>query len=338
MDCLNNLIGIRGGCTEADAPISGLYLNDLTGITVNRAEAAIDEERESGLALLRDKLSQAESEIEATLRTHLSNKMELQSLVDSDIIGFPKEDMPTMASEAYYKGIQIRIDDISHSELHINNIRLQAQSSGDIDIKVFDLITNKLLDTITITTVADEVTELPVNKKYKPFNRRINLLFAYDATSTGSYEATVYAGKAGCCGANKGWYQCRYGSSIYTRAAKVGIGSQKINRNLTSLTYSPGLSINYSLVCSAEPLICTLAQALAVPIRYKAASLVLLEMMHSPRLNALITLNRESHEELLTMYEIKYQESIDSILKNISLPKDACYKCTPAVASRIHIP
>ena len=44
MSCWNNVIGIRGLCDPAVEPISGLYINDLTGISLADLDSGVNEE------------------------------------------------------------------------------------------------------------------------------------------------------------------------------------------------------------------------------------------------------------------------------------------------------
>lgn len=333
MNCLNNLVGIKGGCEDETA---SLFINDLAGINVQAADAAISSEYQSGFELLRTKRTLAIEAIRNDIRQFLSGKIKLDSLIDSDIIGYYKDNLPTYASEAgYYKGTQLRIDEASHSELFVSSVRFQSQSTGDVTVHVFDLITGKEIDTYTIECVADEVTELVVNKTYQPFNKRLNLFFAVDPTA--AYESTAYHGSSICCGALAGFYRCG-GNMAYTRTAKIATSGTLINSNLESISTTAGLSLTYSLVCSAEPLICQLAGALGWPLLHRWGMEVMRELKFSKRLNSIVSLYAKDHAELLSEYEMEYSKSMDNLFRNIRMPNDRCYRCEPKTRATTLIP
>lgn len=336
--CLDNIIGIRGLCSDTENQ-GCLWLNDLPGITIANANAAINSEQESGFALLQQKKVLAIETVKANARAFFANKMRLDSLIDSDVLGRYDQDMPTEAAAATYKGIQIRSDNYHHAELIISSIRLQAQATGTVTVKVFDLLTGKEVDSIDIACIANEITEKVVNLVYKPFNKRFNLLFAYDATAVAAYETKAYYGRAACCGAFSGYYQC--GCSPYylsTRAASIGLATQKINTNITAATSTGGLSLTYSMVCSIEPLLCQVAPAIALPLLHKWGQLAMEEFVYSKRLNSVITLNKENHKELWGLYEQRYSESMSQFFENMLLPKDPCYNCSPKVRATTVVP
>jgi hypothetical protein len=336
ISCFTNLVGLRPG--YGTTPTSNLYLSQLTGITIKAADAATNEEQQSGFALLQEKIDFAGEHVKADIRAFLQDKMKLDNLIESDTVGQYKDDMATVASEAgQYKGVQLRFEDYGHAELHINSISLYVQTSGDIDVKIFDLVTGTLLDTISVTAVANEIVEVLVNKVYKAKHRRLNLFIGYNAT-VASYATTTYYGSVcSSCGGNASFYRCR-DLHMYLRAVKVPTAGAVQNTNLTAITNTAGLSVTYSLVCSAEGLMCNLANALAFAIQHKAGSLIMEELVFSKRLNSIVTLHGKDHRELADMYDARYESAMDKLLKNITLPKDICYRCDSRVNVRTRIP
>lgn len=333
MECLNNLIGIRGDGNTA--PFSGLYLNDLTGITIESADAAISAEVQSGFQLLRDKISFAQQAIKAEMRNFLQGSLRAENLIEADNIGYYEDDMEVLTADpGNYRGIQIQSDDCKHAELVVNSLSFRAQSSGDVTVKVFDLITGKELESITVAALADEIVTTQVNRSYKATSKKLNLLFVYDA-ATESYKTNTYAGKAICCGSQAGMYS---NTQLYFRGASIAASAMKTHKNVSSLSHTSGLSLSYSLQCTAEPLICSIASILAYPILYKAASLIMMEYRYSRRLNSIISLHGKDHEALREEYELAYTESMQNIMKNLRMPHDICYSCQERVKHRTHIP
>jgi hypothetical protein len=105
MNCLDNVIGIDKKCTPT-TPSSGLYIQDLPGITLKVANAAANEETISGIRLIEDKISFAQNALLSHLRMHFANKLNVKSIIENDTIGFYQRDLTSVALEAgKYKGI-----------------------------------------------------------------------------------------------------------------------------------------------------------------------------------------------------------------------------------------
>ena len=61
----DNLIGIRGLCSAGTPPISGLYINDLTGIGLRDLDSGVDEEDKTAYTLIERKIDQAANMLKA---------------------------------------------------------------------------------------------------------------------------------------------------------------------------------------------------------------------------------------------------------------------------------
>ncbi len=129
-----------------------------------------------------------------------------------------------------------------------------------------------------------------------------------------------------------------FSNYIYVRSAKIGTADAKIRANVNSLETTGGLSINYSLQCSFDEYLCSIANLIAMPIAYKAGALAMLEMKHSKRLTGAVTIYGKSHEELYNYYESEHQKMMEEVLLNMSIPNSFCFECTPRVKSVVSIP
>src|SRR6185369_7861854 len=94
-------------------------------------------------------------------------KFKASSLLDDSRIGHFNDNLKMIAGDGNLKGINI---DLCNSEsflnLFISEMSLQVDKTGDVNILVYDLIQNKLLDTLTIACVANEVSTIYPAKEY----------------------------------------------------------------------------------------------------------------------------------------------------------------------------
>jgi hypothetical protein len=155
MNCLDNVIGIDRKCTPV-TPSSGLYIQDLPGISLKIANAAIDEETVSGISLIEEKISFAQNAILAQLRNSLANKVRVKSIIENDTIGYYQNNLQPIPLEAgKYKGIKASINNYPHLDFFIGKIYLQLNAVVTTNILIIDLMTGEILDTLPITTTAN---------------------------------------------------------------------------------------------------------------------------------------------------------------------------------------
>lgn len=336
MDCLTNLVGIKGDCGTPTTPSANLWLNDLPAITIKSSNAAVNAEQESGYDLLSQKLAFADNIIEQDVRAHLAPYISLSSIVDNDVIGKYQDDLPLVSSESgRYKGIQIKIDEYPYLSLFVSSIRLQLTSAITTDILVFDLISGKQIDSFEITSVADEITEVIVNKSYKATRQKLNLLFVYDAGVASARKSTAYGTSSGCSTCRGNW-DYNYASF---RGASIGTGATKTNVNVSAENSTAGMSLTYSLSCDIEPFICSISSLLGMPKLYLTGSLVMQEYIFSDRLNHIVTVQKEDHKALQMEYSNEYMSRMGALLENMKLPKDGlCFRCDPPIRKRVQVP
>lgn len=340
LPCLNNLVGIKGSCSDTAGPYQ-YYVNQLDGISIEAAEAAIDKEKESGFALLQEKIELAQDAMAIELSGFFADKIRLDSLIDEDIIGMYSDNMPAQAPEAYYKGVQLRMMGAANAEVFISSVRLFCQTTGAVTVKIIDLITGKTVNTFSIDAVAGEIVEKVINFKFPIFSKWLNLAVVYDASAIQSVQSHPYLGRANCntCGIFANMFKCGgIGHYSYTRGIKLPLAGTLSQEKIIATPNTSGLSLTYSLVCSPEPLLCKLAPALAWPLLHKAGMFILDAMRFSKRLNSIVSLYKSEHKELSALYQMRYEASMDDIFKNIRMPDDICFRCEPKTKAVTAIP
>jgi hypothetical protein len=320
MNCLDNVIGIDRKCTPV-TPSSGLYIQDLPGISLKIANAAIDEETVSGISLIEEKISFAQNAILAQLRNSLANKVRVKSIIENDTIGYYQNNLQPIPLEAgKYKGIKASINNYPHLDFFIGKIYLQLNA----------VVTT---NTLPITTTANIPTAVIVNKSYSAKRQKQALLICIDSEVAGSYKTNVTASKCSSC--SDSGYSNKYISFSGSQISKV---SQKIESNLESNNGTNGLSIEYSLNCSLENFLCTMGNQLAWALLHKVGSELMRELKYSRRLNSIVVLDREDNEKMLEDFEAEYMASMSAIINNIKVPNDICFECNSRIRQTTVIP
>lgn len=334
VECLENLIGIRGyNCGADTVPDSVYYINDLAGIGIKEADAAMDSEVKNGYELLLQKINIAGDLIANNMRTYFNPRYKGGSIIGQHTIGKWRNDRSTSAAAATYLiGKNFYMTNSPYLEFNIGKVGLMVDYTGDVDVFVYDIIANKLLDTITVACVAGVPSYVDTSKVYKTWGQKLNLFIGY-AADFASYKTNMTSGDCITC---RGYgYSNPY---INVDSAKVLIADDKIEANLDPNSNNDGLSITYSINCTFEPFICTNKILLAEAIWYKAGALVAEEMKFSKRFNSVVTLYKTDATELITNYEAKSMMALNTVLQNMRLPDNVCFDCNKKVKLSLGLP
>lgn len=333
MDCFDNLIGIHRQCTPV-TPSSSLYIQDLQGITLKVANAAIDEETISGLAMIQGRMTHAQNAISALIRNQVSSKLRVNSILNNDTVGYYKENMTVVTAEAgKLKGITVKANQYPYLEFYISNLYLKLASAVTTNIYVYDLMSDTLLDTIPITTAAKTPTAVTLNKGYLTKKQRLHLFIGIDAGVANTYGTNLMS--EGCHSCNGGVYSNRY---VSFSGASIGSADQKIDSNISSNSGTNGLSFEYSLNCSVEPFICSMGNQIAWAYLHKSGAEIMKYIIASGRQNSIVNLDKKTHEELRDEWEAVYMDSMTALLNNMKIPNDICFSCNSKIRKTVSIP
>ncbi len=330
-DCFDNIIGINKLCTP-ESPVSGLYIQDLPGITLQIADAATDEETASGVALIREKIEIAKKTISQDAIEFLLPKVKTNSLIGSDTIGTYKEDLEKATAEPLYlTGKKIKIQNYPYIEFYLESISIKLDAAVTSNIYIYDLLTNTILDTIPFTSVVGVPVQVYVKKSYKTNGQVLSLAILYDSNLAGSYKTTLHA--TGCNNCSSG-YSNRY---VSFNDVRILSANQKIESNIVTGNTN-GLSFNYSINCSIDSFICKMAKLFAWALLHKTGAELMRELQFSKRLNSIVIIDKKDHIELRQEFDNEYAKSMTRIFQNIRIPSDVCFECNQKVKTVVRIP
>jgi hypothetical protein len=262
--CFQNLVGITDTCN----PPSGLSLKQI-GITTKEVGDFINSDYESAEELIEDKIDLATKKVSDRITNHLSEFMRSSSVIESARLGFPQDNLQ-LVTGGDLRGIRIELkNETSFLDLFISSLSLQVNYTGQVSIYVFDLMQNKLIDTLSMNAVSGELSHLVVNKTYPSTRRKLNLAFVYDASSISSYKTYIKQGYCSTCTGSS--YDAGINNYIKAGGIKVVSASVKTYENTTSIDNTAGMSLIYSLQCNPTEWLCSFSNLMAMPIAYKTA-------------------------------------------------------------------
>jgi len=238
------------------------------------------------------------------------------------------------------KGINVEFCNYdSYVDLYVSEISLQLNFSGAATVKVYDLLTNTLLDTIAITTVAGEIISVYPAKTYASKRKKLNVIFVVESPNPVDNYLTQLSGTGNCSSCGNDTYKNSY---LYARAITIDKNATKIKQNLSYQSDTGGISVVYSLVCNHQDWLCTIAQRIAIPLAYKTAAELMNyceDVSSTERVNTFTFANGDKIKERIEKYERKFAIAMDDAVKSIKLPSDRkCFVCNETQTNRIVLP
>lgn len=339
LTCFKDIITLRGTCND-ETSASNFFINDV-GISQEELDSIVTKDYTSSLDFFEKKRDFAIRYIIQNIHNHFQDKYKANSVLRSGRIGFGKENLPIISGIAgTMKGIHVEVcNQSSFVDLFVSSISLQLNFTGNVDIKVYDLFENKLLDTIPISAIAEQIITVYPNKTYKSLRRESDIIFVYDTTGIDSIQTTTTVNGCTDCGGGGGSFN-QLNSYTRARSVKVSITDTKIENNIDGSNDTGGMSLIYSLNCNHEEWLCAISNSLGMPILYKTAVEIMEFALHnSTRLNTETLLDADKIKERLDLYEFRFKESMENLMKNIKLPKDEkCFECRQMSKHEIILP
>jgi hypothetical protein len=328
MNCLNNYIGLRG--CGSTAPSSGLYINDLPGISIKQLVALTNEEEATYIDLWNMIQRRSEQRFSLDVREQMTKSYRIKNLLQSINLGNNIQAPIVNSTSADYLGFTIEmVEDVDYeyvpsplASIHVQELRYYATEivfNPTIDIKIFDLFTNEELFSYTLTKQLGWNT-IPVNKTFHN-NYAVNswsVYCCYDAANEGSYaplDIPLYHSTPTCC-------------DVRLR------GGINISNNYTYTSDTYGLSGQFSIVCNWDSIVCQNKTIFARAYWYLLGIELITEQLYSNKLNRFTTIDLNRANELRKEYQIEYMKSLEQIAYGFKLDCDCCLECSGAVQVR----
>ncbi len=330
MECFKDLIQVRDLC-NAPAPKSSIYIDDV-GVSLADIESFITNQYATAADYFQARSEHAVREMTNTIYNYFQGQYLATSLVDSHRLGVYNGTQTLKTGSNNYRGIQMSFNQSdTFFNVSIGEISLLVDATTTIDVEVWDLIQNKLLDSITINTVAGQISTVYLQKQYASAKQPLNLFIGYDA-NVDSYYTPIKSGL--CCGK----IAC---SNSYVSAFGVEVDGPMYDDNTTGLNHTSGLSVVYDVACDHQSWMCSHAANLALPLAYKTAEILVADAAYNTsgeRSTNHHTINLDQLKERHGFYVNKYKEIMGNWLANMQLPNNRCFQCNTPVRHRIMLP
>lgn len=338
MECLRGYIGIKW--KGAEVPDSGLYINQLPGISLKSIDSLANAEQIDFLGVWDDVETRSLKRLQTAITNYFGRKYQLVQINESLALPtYHSEDANLVTNPAaQYRGFTFDLGwyGSTLARIHIETLRLYmiAPKTGLV-IKFFEVIDNNIayeIDSMTVDCVAGWNT-IKVQKNYDVFK----IFVGYDAADITSpfmpLNGILNGGP---------WYGLYYnwGTPISPYQGILrGALSDNPYGGLTEDGNIYGLSGYVSTVCKFDGIVCNTKEVFTNILWYMLGAELMVERIYSDRLNRYTTIDLKRAEMLREEFENRLAHEMEATLDGIELTTwDGCIKCNDLVRLEHSLP
>ena len=338
MNCLQDYISIQ--YPGAVTPDSGLYVNQLPGISLKGIDKIANEEQVTFAGVWADVQQRSLKKFITSITNYFAKKFQLRTVHEAVQLpnAYLHQTQNQTPAAAEYRGITWDLGWRASplASIHIEELQiylLATQSS--VTFKVFEVIDiNNVneLDTLTLTGGVVGWNTLKVNKDYKAWK----VFICYDATTIDSIWMPL----------NRGYDMLENQQSlvnwVYYSPCQMwlyGANSSNPYANLVEGNNTYGLSGKISTVCTFDAIICGNKEKFATALWYALGAELMTERIFSDRLNRYTTIDLARAKELRDYFQQTSENELATTLDGIhNIPQDCCLDCNGQVKIMTSIP
>lgn len=327
MQCLNNYIGINW--CNATLPASGLYVNDLPGLTLKSIDKTASDEQATFIQVWQQVQKRALRMLGSAIVSGFNSRYRINQVYQLFDLGkrtILTTQQTTPASES--RGIEIALNSNASllQVIYVQQVSLYLKAAQTVTIQVHDTF-GALLDTFEVDGTQGWNT-VSIDKLYTDTDK---VLISYNAATTESPILLINENLAAdnltdCTGI------CDSRATIrgikFTDTADITYGNNAY-----------GLSVVATIKCDYGNLVCRNKQVFANALWYLLGAEVLTERIHSDRLNRYTTIDAKKALELRDEFYAQYKAELGVALSTIQLnPTDYCLDCNQPVTLQTNLP
>lgn len=316
MNCLTDYIGLRGCSTTT--PPSGLYVNDLPGISLKQIVSLTNEEEKTYLELWDMIQRRAQNRFSLDVREQMGKAYKIKSINQGISVPGYSTGTGTTTVDAEY-GFTIEYDTMDTgyvpsplSFIHVQKVDIYVENSGNYTLIIRDIDSGAIIYSSATQFCNIGLNTFEVNTTFNNVARLFGGISLDNGTTYTSIKAPAITGE--CCGAlSRGaWYD---GSFHYTQELY-------------------GVCATYTIGCSWDGLICLNKNIFSRAYWYLLGIEVLTEVIYSTKLNQFTTVNLQKANDLRTEYQVEYMKSLTQVAEGMNLDCDCCLECSQSVQLR----
>lgn len=356
-DCYESIVGLtRSTCEcygeipeDASDSLSGLYIDELVGLSFIQAQTNCDNNNDLFQSLKRSR-DNAISAFQADTNALLLQNFRQRRQNFYGGIGRVQDNNTTLVDGDLY-GVRMYCDNVKGGVLYIKQIGTLFKQTGQVELSVYnnlgDLVATKTLNTTANTHQQNTVDlELPLHSDY---TEHLEYFFVYQ------YQDVLVpkVNDVKCsCGAFKPKYDCSHPyfgkqhETTYGWADWLMVGGLHFTTlpdftdvsctGLTTNNLMYGLTFNVELRCKIDSVLCDqqldfegnpLAGAMAIAIQNKSGEILGNWILQSGNLNRFTLIGAEQLMADVANFKATYEQMIQYIVQSVDITQNDCLAC-----------
>ena len=329
MQCLENLVGLRGAC--ADITSTAFVFTDPHVTKRELADLIDQQDYPQGVDyFFQDLRRQAALEVVAGVNAAFAERYLARTVIQTTGIGDYGDTLTATTGAALLKGVRLfRPYELPNVAYRITRVGFMGQYTGMVTVQFIDGITGQVLGTVDVDAVDGVPTYVEVNDLY-----RVRVLHVcYDATGIDAYKTTT-GYESTCFTCPDHWAV----NGVFSAMAFTAPLATPLVR--TTVTDMGGLLIDVSMECDSESWLCSIKQQLAMPMLWKVCELAMGYGANvSGRSNTATVRDAEKLAARQMMFNERYQAAFEAALKQAQVPNDPqCFVCKRSSRIAVSIP
>jgi hypothetical protein len=333
--CFGDIIGTTSD-TNSD---SGLFITDLEA--VETIYSLIDNNGVSDEVNLENKLLNARRIAILRLQSDLTTlMMRYAKALDGykGVIGATKS--AAALHENGKSGVRLLCKSIKDADLILTGVTLTFSQTGQVRLYLASNYSDDIIDLGLFNVIANKpvFTEFQLGEYIQPYVMSMSEDSIGERVEYYIYHENTLAPidtKIDCASCSKFYFDNRnpifklYGYKQYLNVA--GYNGEIGSLSHRGSNQSKGIQLHVDIRCNTYKAICNesidflrnpMAMSYATAVQYKAASVVVWDLIRSPKLNRILMSDMETFKDAASYYERKYNDMVKYISKNMPIMSD----------------
>jgi len=335
MECLKDYIGLRWA--NGAEPVSGLYVNDLPGISIKSIDKTANDEQVTFFEVWESIQRRALQRFTTDVQNRFSTRYNLRRVTENTTWNKQVDTNTNQtAASAEYRGFDIQMGvpqlQVSNFQgwvspmqvINVQTVYIYLKEAKTIPLKFFSIINGFATEVYSKSvTGAAGWNEVQVNRDFYDV---MHLFVAYDGSDIESPYLPL------------DWTYDYFYSSVFitswdASSRIMACKSTLVDAGvLTYLNNTYGMAGIVSVRCKYEGIICKNKSVISTALWYLMGAELLADRIYTDRLNRYTTIDREIAKQLRAEFEERYNVELQLALDGINIQvSDPCIDCNGQV-------
>lgn len=316
-NCFENYITLEGLSPEIN-PRSGLYVNDLPGVTLAMFSGLMNEDH-SDTQEYWDKLyKRSVVNFIDEVSSRMYQEFYVEKVIDSQRSGVFNKPFALNDSSEEQAGVQLELIKTKYSTTEIQAIDIYSVGSPDPEdvlLQIIDDETEKLLWS-KVVNLEEGLNTIDVFESFESKKLRV----VYNPSDVASYTTN------------------RYKDDNHTYTSVKSCDPCVTSDTKITQYNGGGLIVEFTTKCSIEAFICSQISRFKLALWYYIGVELMTDSILSKNVNC-FTIDREDAERQLGLYETEVNKKLDNAIKRLRIKDDlVCFDCKGTVSKVTVLP